>query len=568
MSFAQRFFAYVLTALTLFCSTEIASAAAPAAQPAAASGEPRLVVLIVVDQLRADLLPRYSKYFGEDGFKRLMKRSAYFPNAYFTYGASSTAVGHATIGSGRLPRQHGIINNEWLLDPEQTTEQHVVFDRDAKAVGLAEGETAEGYSPRFLVGPCLGDQLKLADSRSRVFSVSQKHRAAILIAGQNPNGAFWWDRTTGKFLTSNWYSDTLPAYVAEFNQSKAADKYIDQVWDKSLPAEAYAACLPVDPSWITYDYHLGPAFPHKAARTDGKAKGKPYDSLYASPFGNEMVVDMAKRILTNEKLGLGASTDMLCVSFSANDVAGHVWGPNSAEMLDITARTDRQLADLLTTIDKQVGLDRCVIALTGDHGVKELPQVAAAAGLGGGHLDVAALVKGLNQVLSDEFGALTDNKPYVQGILPPWLWFSPTVRQLESEKQMQILAATADYLRGVEGIADVFTVADLDGPAPLPQDTTWWLAWRSYFPGRSGEIYLHLESKWYEVEEKGTTGHGSAHSEDRHVPILLSGPGVRTGRYMKAVDPMDIAPTLAAILGIEPPANADGRVLDEVLTGQ
>lgn len=557
----------LLSAVVLLCVLFGCSPRSTPAAPAASTGaepEIRLVVMVVVDQLRADLLPRFDRHFGDDGFKRLMKRGAYLPNAYFTYGASSTAVGHASLGSGRLPRQHGITNNEWFLDPQLTKEQHAAYDKDARTVGLAENESAPAYSPRFLIGSSLGDQLKLADRRSRVFSVSLKHRAAIMIAGQDPDGVFWWDRDTGKFVTSTWYSDTLPAYVADYNQARITDRYIDQVWDKLLPEEAYAACHPVDPAWILYDYHLGASFPHKAAKRGEKGPGKPYDSIYASPFGNEIVLEMAKRVLTSEKLGRGPATDMLCVSFSANDVAGHIFGPASAEMLDMTVRTDRQVGQLLGLLDEQVGLDRCAIVLTGDHGVKELPQIAAKAGLGGGHLDVTQLTANLNQILADDFGALDESQPYILGILPPWLWFSPAVRELEAERQVEILYDTAHYLIGVEGIAQVFTAADLEGPSPLPQDQAWWLAWRSYCPGRSGDIYIHLQPHWYELEDKGTTGHGSSHSEDRHVPILLSAPRVRPGRYMKTVDPLDIVPTLAAILGVQPPLDPAGRVLHEI----
>jgi predicted AlkP superfamily pyrophosphatase or phosphodiesterase len=548
--------------------TAAAAPAVTAAVTPSTGAEPSLVVLIVVDQLRADLLPRYGKYFGEDGFKRLLKRSAYFPNTHLTYGASSTAVGHATIGSGRLPRQHGIVNNEWFLDPAAPKEQHSAYDKDSKVVGLAEGENAPAYSPRYLIGPCLGDQLKLTDSRSRVFSVSLKHRAAIMIAGQNPDGVFWWDRSTGKFVTSTWYSETVPAYIADYNKARITDAYIGKVWDKILPAEAYASCQPVDPSWIPYDYHVGTAFPHKAMKADANAPGEPYDSIYASPFGNEIVLDVAKRILAGEKLGRGPARDMLCVSFSANDVAGHIFGPDSAEVMDMTVRTDRQIAELLTQLDQQVGLDRCVIALTADHGVKELPQVAHRAGMGGGHLNIEQLVKDLNQALATEYGPLADSKPYVLGILPPWMSFSPAFHEIDTDKQVEILQGTAEYLAGIEGIEAVFTAVDLEGPSPFPHDTVWWLAWRSYYPGRSGEIYMHLEPHWYETEQKGTTGHGSAHSQDRHVPILLSAPGIRPGRYLNPADLVDIAPTLAAILGIEPPIDTAGRVLHEAFAAQ
>jgi len=549
----------------------LAGPPARAAQATTASvdgSDVRLVVMIVVDGLRADLLTRCSRYFGEDGFKQLMSRSAYFPNAYYTYGPTCTAVGHATIGSGRLPRQHGIINNEWFLDPLATEKQQTVYDKDVKAVGLPDSKNAAGYSPRYLIGPALGDQMKLADRRSRIFSISLKHRAAVMIAGQNPDGVFWWDRATGKIVSSTWYMDALPAYIAEYNDGGWTDRFVGKIWDKLLPEEAYASCHPVEPSWIVKDYHLGAVFPHWAAKTAPDAPGKPYDSLYGSPFGNDIVLEITRRVLASEKLGRAPARDMLCVSFSANDVAGHIWGPDSPELLDITVRTDQQIAELLQLIQQQVGLNHCAIVLTGDHGVKELPQVAAAAGLGGKYLDVDALARELNGFLADEFGALDGDQPYVLGILPPWLWFNKSFGGWEPEKQVDVLYASAAYLSGIQGIAQVVTAVDLAGPPPLPSEPTRWLAWRSYYPGRSGEIYIHLQSHWQEIDDIGNTGHGSAHSSDRHVPILLAAPGVRPGRYMEVVDPLDIAPTLAAILGIEPPVDVSGRVLHEAFGGR
>jgi len=555
----RRLCASLVLACLAACTT-LGLAAAPAQSVDAA--RPKLVVLIVVDQLRADLLPRFGPHFGQDGFKRLMRQGAYFPNTYLTYGASATAVGHATIGTGRLPRQHGITNNGWFLDPDVAEAQAVSYDKDARTVGLAENESAPAHSPRNLIGPALGDQLKLADRRSRVFSVALKDRSAILMAGRNPDGVFWWDRTTGKFVTSTWYTQTLPPYVVAYNESRFADRYIGQVWDKALPAEAYAACQAVDPAWIKYDGYVGKTFPHKLTKSDPNDAGRPYDAIFASPFGNEIVLEMAKRILTNEQLGCGSATDMLCVSSSANDMVGHIFGPTSEEVLDMTVRTDRQIAELLAELDRQVGLDRCAIALAGDHGVKDPPPISADADLGGGYLDVKELTQVLNQGLADQFGPLDDDQPYVQGILLPWLWFSPAVRALDADKQVQVLYATVDYLAGVECIAQVFTAADLEGPSPLATDTTWWLAWRSYCPGRSGDIYIHLEAHW-DVAHASTTGHGTAHSADRHVPIILAAPGVRPGRYMNAADLVDIAPTLAAIIGIEPPLDTAGRVLYE-----
>ena len=557
-----RLFILALIAFSLGMHTSDADAA-PAGTAPAGVEDVRLGVIVVVDQMRSDLLTRYWPFFGDGGFKRLVKAGAWFPNTYLTYGASSTAAGHATIATGRLPRQHGIINNEWYLDPEIPTIQHAAFDKDAKAVGLAPDEKADGYSPRYLIGATLGDGLKLADKRSRVFSVSLKHRAAIMLGGQNPDGAYWLDRNTGKFMTSTWYRASFPPYLVDFNEKHWTDRYLGQTWDKVLPESAYASCHPVDPKWIAYDFGMGAAFPHKMAKVEGKPARKPYDFIYGSPFGNESVLEVARRLLVNEKLGQGPARDLLCVSFSANDIVGHAFGPNSAECLDMTVRTDRVVAELLSLLDQQVGLQRCAVVLTGDHGVKQIPQLAAQARLEGANLEIVRVTEALEAELVEKVGPLEEGKKYILGIQAPWLWLDFAFRDWDVEKQVQVLDTAADFLSSVEGISAVFTAADLEQAPPPADDVPAWLAWRSYCPGRSGQIYIHLDAFWYEADEDGATGHGTGHSEDRHVPLLLAGPGVKPGRYAQSADLLDIAPTLAMMFGIEPPNDACGRVLHE-----
>ena len=536
---------------------------AVAAPPATASTLPaetkaneappvRLAVLIVVDQFRADRLPRYERWFGKDGFKRLIKEGAYFPNAYYSYAVTSTAVGHATLSTGRLPRQHGIVNNAWFVD-DNPRPQAAEFDSDARAVGLSGNEKANGNSPRYLLGSTIGDQLKLADRRSRVFSLALKSRPAVMLGGQKPDGAYWWDHATNKFITSTWYAEQLPAYIAEYNANQAAAKPIGQTWECILPEAAYEGCRPVDPKLIGNDYGMGKAFPHRITNAD---------ALYTSPFGNDITLDVAKLIIANEKLGQGPVTDLFCVSFSSNDAVGHAFGPSSCEAMDMTVRTDRQIADLLTFLDKQVGLDRCMIVLAGDHGVQEIPEITEQQRLGGQYLNTKAIIAGLNEVLAREIGQLPDGKSYVLGIEMPWLYFDSAFAEWTSDKQTDAMLAAAGYLSEVPGVAAVYTAAELEDFPPLPDDTARWLAWRSYCPGRSGQVYIAMEPFWYQANS-GTTGHGSDQTANRHVPIVLMGPGIAHGRFMRMVDPMDIAPTMAAMLGIEPPNGFAGQVLPE-----
>ena len=231
--------------------------------------------------------------------------------------------------------------------------------------------------------------------------------------------------------------------------------------------------------------------------------------------------------------------------------------------MQLAVRTDRVVAELLSLLDQQVGLQRCAVVLTGDHGVKQIPQIAAQARLDGAHLEIVRLTEALEAELVEKVGPLEEGKKYILGIQAPWLWLDFAFRDWDVEKQVQVLDTAADFLSSVEGISAVFTAADLEQAPPPADDVPAWLAWRSYCPGRSGQIYIHLDAFWYEADEDGATGHGTGHSEDRHVPLLLAGPGVKPGRYAQSADLLDIAPTLAMMFGIEPPNDACGRVLHE-----
>ncbi|MFQ5430343.1 MAG: alkaline phosphatase family protein [Phycisphaerae bacterium] len=527
---------------------------------------PRLVVLIVVDQLRADYLTRFERFFGDDGFKRLMRKGAHFTNAYFSYGASVTASGHATISTGRIPRQHGITTNRWFTDPKATDWRAAIDDDVVRSVPGEPDEPAPGRSPKWLIGPALGDQMKVSDARSRVFSIALKDRAAIFMGGRRPDGVFWWDRRTGRFMSSTYYCEKLPEEVAAFNRDRVADRYFGKSWARLLPAEAYAGCRPVHPDWPGNFCRLGPTFPHVLPSSGDGPDARFYNALWCTPFGNDLVLDLVERIVTHRKLGAGPATDLLCVGFSSNDLCGHYFGPDSPETLDMTVQTDRQLARLLAMLDRTVGLGRCVVTLTADHGATTAPCLARELGQGGGYIDPGALVDRLNAQLTARFpsGATGDTDPrLVLGIEPPWVYLNTSrLDGLDARRRARLLAAAAEALRTTDGIAEVFTADELAGAAPSREDTHRRLAWRCYHPGRSGQLYVRLKDYWYKTGKK-IAGHTNGFNHDRHVPILITGPRVRPGRYFSAARPCDIAVTLAAILGIEPPLDATGRVLAE-----
>lgn len=520
---------------------------------------PRLVVLIVIDQFRTDYLTRFAPHLAPNGFRRLMSEGAIFYNAYFSYAATVTAAGHATIASGRLPREHGIVANQWYDSPDAKKMSGVFTDPRCQPIGQSPDEKQKGRSPAELIGPNFADQLKFADARSRVYSLAIKPRASIAMAGHRPDGCFWWSEETGRWLTSTYYAPALPACVDAINKAESVDRFAGQSWTRLLPDAAYALCTPLAAD-TEVEFALGAQFPHSLPKRASKPRPGYYAALMATPFGNEITLDLAAAILKNEKLGQGPAIDLLCISLSSFDVAGHLFGPESPEMMDFTLQTDRQLAAFLNLVDKQVGPGRALIALSADHGVRTTPTLTRVHRLEGGTVDLSALEKDVERAMQK---SAPSQKPYVRGIELPWLYLDPAIDALPPEKRLPLYDAAVAALRANPGIADAITADQLTGPPPSSDDPRYFV-YRCYYPTRSGQVCLRTAPYWTK-QSKDAAGHSAGANHDRHVPIVLAGPGINAGKYYTPADPMDIAPTLAALLGIEPPLGCQGRVLHEAL---
>lgn len=528
-----------------------------------------LAVVVVVDQLRDDYLTRFDEYFVNDGFRRFTRNGAHFANSYYSYGSSATGPGHATIASGRLPRQHGIVANEWFLEPGAKSPQAAVFDKNAKLVGLPDGVEGKGRSPRMLIGGSLGDQFKLADRRSRVMSVAMKDRAAILLGGLSADGAFWWEKDFGRFVTSDYYMAEQPAWARGFNDEHWYDRFGGQEWKPLLDAAAYAGTHPLDATWGPLKT-VGAAFPHSIPSIENEqSRMLAYRAISVTPFGNEGILEFAARMIESEKLGAGPAPDLVWVGLSGNDILGHVYGPESAETLDATIRTDRQLAAFFARVEKMISASQCLFAVTADHGVTSIPGVSARLRLGSGLIDPGDIIKKLNATLKKTLlGDKAEETPQapdlVLGANLPWIYCDPSFDRLDEERNGQLSHAAQRVLRDTPGIEYAFSRWDLGGAAPSKDEIERWLAWRCYRPGRSGSFFIKLAPYWYQKDPE-LAGHTAGFSHDRHVPLLLAGARVRPGVYYTAADPTDLAPTIAAMMGLTPPEDAVGRVLDEAL---
>jgi hypothetical protein len=481
---------------------------------------PRLVILVAVDQFRADYLQRFrADYSG--GLDLLLTKGAVFEDARLEHFPSVTATGHSTFLTGATPSLSGIIGNEWY-DREQHRNVTSVSDEAVKLLG---GSPGSGSSPHRLLVSTVGDELKLSDkSRSRVIGISLKDRGAILPAGHMADGAFWFDARTGNFVSSTYYFPELPGWVHQFNALRAGDRFKGVEWmGRRFPAQP------------------GPGL---------------YEALPASPFGNDLVEEFAERAIRAERLGQRDVTDLLSVSFSSNDYVGHAFGPDSPQVRDISVRTDRLLGKFFAFVDKQVGLRNVVIVFTADHGVVSLPDLNATRRMPGGRVSDAGLRDAVQRALEKRFG----EGEWISGTGEFDFYLNRDLIAGKKLSQSEVEQVAADALLAIPHVFRVYTRAGLmNGPPPDPVTGK---VLNGFNVQRSGDVWVLLDPYWI-AAAKGTT-HGSPFVYDIHVPLMFMGPGIRAGRYFDPVAENDIAPTLAAILGVQFPSGSVGRILHEM----
>ena len=536
---------------------------APTAR-AAAPAPPKLAVVIAVDQLRADYLIRFRPYFGPGGFNRLLDGGTDFPNARYRHAFTVTAPGHAQILSGAFARDHSIIGNEWL-DRDSWEQINSVEDRASPLVGINPGELGAaaalnpaktGRSPKNFRTTTVGDALKkLHGANSKVFAASNKDRSAILLGGQNADGAYWDE--AGKFVTSRHYRAELPAWVAAFNAEKRAESYFGRVWERLLAPAIYEKVQgPDDVPGETVNFGFTRTFPKKVDGGEAQVSSAFFDAYENSPFSTEVLGAFVQRAIVEEKLGHHAATDLLAISFSQIDTIGHSYGPDSHEVMDAMLRLDRVLASLLDTLDREVGLARCVIVLTADHGVSPLPEVAPGKPPGrvkGGELDTTCA-----RALDAAYGALPPGELW---LTRDNLAYHLRPAALAAKKITAPAAALVlqKALRAHPAVAEVYTRDELLAAAPEGESILA-LTRRSYHAERGRDVLFILKPYHFLSRPMGTT-HGLPYDYDTHVPIVWFGAEIPKGVRTEAVGVDDIAPTLSALLGIPAPPHAKGRRL-------
>jgi len=429
------------------------------------------------------------------------------------------------------------------------------------------------------VASTVGDEMRLAtNDHAKVIGISVKDRSAILPAGRHANAAYWFSNASGNMVSSTYYFSQLPAWVTSFNATRPADKYFGAKWDRLLPESEYVKRAgPDSPSWEAVGSASGDtnAFPHTITGGATAAGRQFYNALDYSPFSNDLLVSFAQQTIINEQLGADDETDVLTVSFSANDYVGHRYGPYSQEVMDVTLRVDKQIGTLLDFVESKVGLSNTLVAFTADHGVAPIPEHAATLGLGGARIQTNDLFAKIRAALTARYNAqgkspdpsadyLLKENGAREYFINSNIYFNYDALRRDGvnvEEFSQVVVAAA---LTVPGVARCFSRTQLLRGATSITDPIERRVLHGFYPARSGDVVVVAEPFKY-LGDTITATHGSAYSYDTHVPTIIMGPGVNAGRYFEAATPADIAPTLSALLRITPPSNSTGRVLIEAL---
>ncbi len=512
---------------------------------------PKLVVGIMVDQMRWDYLYRFYERYGDEGFKRMLNEGFSCENTYINHLPTVTGIGHSTVYTGSVPAIHGITGNSISFNSTGET-INCVGDETVESVGVTSSNGKK--SPVNLLANTIGDELKLATNfRSKVIGVSIKDRGAILPAG-HAGDAYWFDTKSGKWITSTYYMEKLPQWVESFNNQNLAEKYLLGNWNTLYPIGTYIQSTEDNASHEgTLKGQKSAVFPVETSKLFTKDN---YDAIYATPFGNSITLDFAKSIIENENMGRNADTDLLAVSLSSTDAVGHTFGMNSIEIEDTYLRLDQDLADFFKYLDLEVGEGNYTVFLTADHGASHNPKF-----LNDNKLPVFSNEPGLQKRLN----VLLEEKLKVKDLI-----LSTGYSQIRfnykainennlNEEEIRDLCVT--YLRKEP---NVLFVVDLNkvGDASIPKEIKERIV-NGHHPDRSGGIYFIVNGNTGSLNSKGSS-HSVWNPYDSKIPLVWMGWGIKKGRTVKQSHMTDIAPTLANLLRIQAPDGNIGKAISEV----
>jgi len=542
---------HLLIALLLPLSVSAQKIKSPTEAPLA---RPKLVVGIMVDQMRWDFLYRYYDRYQAGGFKRMLNEGFAAENTNIDYVTTVTGIGHTTVYTGSVPALHGIAGNDFIIQATGKT-MYCAGDTTVQTVGSTS--KAGQMSPRNMLTSTITDELKLATNfRSKVIGISLKDRGGILPAGHSADAAYWFDDASGGWITSTYYMQELPAWVKKLNSQKLPEKYLKKDWNTLYPIKSYIqSSLQNNRYEGKFSGTTESAFPVKTSDMMGKGVG----IIRSTPYGNSITLDMAKAAIDNEDLGNNGVTDFLAVSFSSPDYIGHQQGPNSIAVEDTYLRLDRDMADLLSYLDEKLGKGNYTTFLTADHGVAHNPNFLVDNKMPAGLWPTSQVLKDLNVALEKEFKSTS----LALSFSNYQVTFNNQLIEAEKLKESEIRDFTVSFLRTQPGVAYALDMDEV-GSAAIPNALKEKIA-NAYNRDRSGIIQLILKPGYYSGYSTTGATHGSWNPYDSHIPLIFMGWGIKPGKTHKATGMTDIAPTLAALLRIQVPNGSIGQPIAEAL---
>jgi predicted AlkP superfamily pyrophosphatase or phosphodiesterase len=532
----------VAFAITISCN-------APAfAQKRLPGDKPKLIVQVVIGQLRSDYLLRFKNNLGDEGFKTLIIEGAFCQNARYSHLLTQTAPGLATIATGAAPSRHGIPSDRWY-DRTQNAMQEACFDAQVTPIESSNDKLKK--SPKHLLASTFSDELKLLEPASKVLGVSMLPEEAILLSGHNSNAAYWYDEMSGKFVSSSYYMQQLPQWVQEFNKKQFTDAYVNRSWETILPAVKYAA----------YEKNKAPEDAEplilKPANQPKKNGKSGYEKLLETPFSDNLVKDFAISAIMSERMGLGSTTDMITIYFGAMSSIGNRYGALSIELEDAFYRADQNLKHLISFLTTHVGKENLLLVLTSDHGVNLSQQQLENAHMPHGVFDHNKALVLLRSYMNIVYG----KGDWIKSFSQKQIFLNHTLIEDSNLRLSEVQERTANFVLQFSGVANAVTAHVLTG-ATFAGGVMRHMQ-NSFFQKRSGDIIINLEPGWTETSTKSAAN--SAYSYDTHVPLAFYGWRVRRKTIAANVDITDIAPTLSTLVGIALPNAASGKAITEIV---
>jgi len=517
--------------------------------------KPKLVVGIVVDQMRPDYISRFAEHFTEGGFNRLVKQGFYNRNTHYNYIPTYTGPGHASIYTGTTPATHGIIANDWY---DRSLGKYVYCAEDTSVNSVGTESNNGEMSPHRMLSTTITDELMLATNfKSKVVGISIKDRGSILPAGHTPTGSYWFDGESGNFITSTYYTNQLPNWVKDFNNRKLAEQYLKGSWELSMPIEDYTASTQDN---MAYEYKLdtvkGAVFPYALNKLWNPERG--YSLIKSTPYGNKILTELAKSAITSEKMGMDDITDFLAMSYSSSDYIGHAFGPRSIELEDMYIKLDQEIESLLNFLDERVGAGKYTVFLTADHAAAEVPQYLIDNKMPAGYFDKRALRNELEESLDNRFGKAN----WIESFSNEQFFINHKTVAAKKVDLEEVIEATIQQALQFKGVAEAYSALDM-----RENEFTKGMKMRlqnGYNFQRSGDVLLTLEPGWFGKGGSATT-HGSGYAYDTHVPLLWFGAGIAQGESFERQNITDIAPTLSFMLDVKLPNGASGEPIAEIL---